>query len=245
MKKHTKLLMATAAICLGLTGIASAAVIAQEDFTYTPDGTGLLGEDGGSGFDTAYTASGTGTSITVTTGVATTTAAHNGNFRSLTNNLGSSGELWVSIDMGDSAGTTYGGLSFFNGTAEPLYIGMQGGTWRLALPSTTGPDSGVSFSGFKTGVAKITLGAGATGTVSLWVGDNAIDVVDVSGDADTTVTGFALTGADKIRLQGGAGISFDNLIMGDTYQDVGAVPEPATMSLLALGGIAMLRRRKK
>ena len=40
-------------------------------------------------------------------------------------------------------------------------------------------------------------------------------------------------------------VDYDEIRMGTSYADVAPVPEPATLSLLALGGLAMLRRRRE
>ena len=43
-------------------------------------------------------------------------------------------------------------------------------------------------------------------------------------------------------MNGGDMIYFDNLVIGETWGDV--IPEPATMTLLAFGSLALLRRKK-
>lgn len=52
--------------------------------------------------------------------------------------------------------------------------------------------------------------------------------------SDSTFNDFGHVGVDMFRNQSAL-----------DYIEVGAVPEPATLSLLGLGGLAMLRRRKK
>lgn len=84
--------------------------------------------------------------------------------------------------------------------------------------------------GIKTAVAKITLGAGASSTVELWVGPVGAPV-DVSGAALLTVTTANLEGVDGIRIMGqdfGSGVnsSFDNLLVGTNVADVDATDTP-------------------
>lgn len=72
-----------------------------------------------------------------------------------------------------------------------------------------------------------------TGTYRPFIGDPDVNNVEVfDGDLDTEVLGYTFTGA--------AGDIGSGSVLG-----VHLVPEPATMGLLALGGLAVLRRRRK
>ena len=209
-----------ALVCASLLGSAArsqADVLVAEDFSYA-DG-GLNGQNGGKGFSNPWTSS-----TNLTGGVPTGNSAST---RSLAAPFPSSGTLWLSFDWGFASNphpqAQFGGLTFFEGGTERFLIGdvWDTGVWGLNGGSaTTEPNHG----GMKTGVAKITLGAGETSTVELWVGPTG-SPVDVSGAPMTTATGRDLDGVDSIRIMGSsydANIdqSFDNLIIGTTAADV-------------------------
>ena len=196
-------------------------VLVSEDFTYA-DG-GLNGQNGGTGFSNAWSSS-----TNVTGGVV---QGNNHSFRSLSTVFGNSGTLWVSFDWGyvskPSENASYGGLAFNKAGGERLIIGNTWpGTghdvWRIG---GLGPTTELNYQGMKTGVAKITLGAGATSTVDLWVGSTG-SPVDVSGPALATATGRDLEGVDEIRIMGldygGVNSAFDHLLIGTTAADVDA-----------------------
>jgi len=227
MKPKPSILAALAgASLLGSVTLSQAGVIVSEDFTYG-DG-GLNGQSGGTGFGAAWSSS-----TNVTGGVS---VGADPSTRSLSTPFPSSGTLWLSFDWGYAAKPTedgsYGGLTFYIGGVEKFLIGNTWPTtghdfWRMNGSGSAGE---TNYGAMKTGVAKITLGAGATSTVELWVGP-AGSPVDVSGPALATATGRDLAGVDGIRIGGGDfGFgnpqSFDNLVIGTSMADVDATAPP-------------------
>ncbi len=242
----THLAVLTVATLIGLASLTQAAVIVSDNFDY-PDGP-LAGQNGGTGFSNAWQS----TSLDVSSGIAIGNSDSRRDFTA--NPFGSSGTRWVSFDWGFASRPaddgSFGGLTFYISGTETFMIGN---TWP-----TVGHDKwGMSGSGLsavdnypmmKTGVAKITLGVGATSMVELWVGPTGA-LVDVSGPALLTTTNATMAGVDGIRIGGstfGAGVnqSFGNLVIGTEMTDVAAVPEPSTALLGGLGLIvAILARR--
>ncbi len=89
--------------------------------------------------------------------------------------------------------------------------------------------SDLFFGGFlSTPAPSFTIGTLTVGTTGLATGDYQI-LVD--GDADVGLSFIALDAAEEL-LFGSAGVTV-------------LVPEPATLALLGLGGIAVLRRRRR
>jgi autotransporter-associated beta strand protein len=229
--KNRPLAALTCASFLGSAALSQADLLVSEDFSYS-DG-GLNGQNGGTGFSNAWTSS-----ANVSGGVVT---ANNVATRSLSAPFADSGTLWISFDWGYSAkpseNGSYGGLTFFVGGSEKFLIGntWPGSGHDVWLMNNATPTSAPNYPGMQTAVAKITLGAGATSTVELWVGPTD-SPVDVSGPPLTTATGRELAGVDGIRINGvdfGNGAnnqSFDNLRIGTTLADVDATdtPPPAT-----------------
>jgi hypothetical protein len=198
-----------------LAASSQATVIASDDFAV--DGP-LDGSTGGIGFTNAWS----GGTYTINTGLVSGTG---NSLRSLASTLGSSGTLWVSFDMARTAGDSYGGLSFFEESTERLIIGdwFKKGVWGLDAKNGQRPITDISIDGIKTAVAKITLGAGATSAVELWVGENDTDPVDCSGLADASVTSVNLENAGILRIGSGFTMDFADLIIADSAAEVGAI----------------------
>ncbi len=218
----------TFASLLGLASLLQASVLVSEDFSYTNGA--LSGKNGGTGFSNAWSNSG----FNVAAGVA---SADTEALRSFTaHTFGNSGTIWISYDWGYAAkpseNSSYGGLTFFAGGSERFLIGNPWpgsghDKWQMNGSSQS---SEINYGGMKTAVAKITLGAGATSTVELWVGPTG-SPVNVSGAPIATATGRNLEGVDGIRIGGndfGADNpqSFDHLLIGTTAADVDATSPP-------------------
>ena len=90
------------------------------------------------------------------------------------------------------------------------------------------------------------VGDGGSGPArfSAYLDGNLLGSVDVTIAGDVTYNfGALFAGIDELRVSVIDGhFTFDNLVWDD---DVAAVPEPASLALLVLGGIAFAARRRK
>ena len=105
---------------------------------------------------------------------------------------------------------------------------MSGGSLTVAF----GGDRGIYVAGTDTGSAINLLGGSFTVINMAGAGFDNLDI--------------AMFGADGGTLTSGTGINIDTSVGGQTtYTSTAAIPEPTSMSLLALGGLALLRRRRR
>jgi autotransporter-associated beta strand protein len=230
--RRTPFAALTCVAFLGSAALTQADVLVSENFDSYADGA-LNGANGGTGFSDAWNSP-----INVGGGLVGGNAP---SFRNFTGNtFGNSGTLWVSFDWGYNSAPTengsYGGLTFYAGGGERFLIGNTWpgsghDVWRMSNGGTT---SELNHPVMKTAVARITLGAGSTSTVELWVGPTG-SPVDVSGPALATVTTANLEGVDGIRIMGqdfgGVHSAFDNFIIGETAADVDATDTPPPTAL--------------
>jgi hypothetical protein len=84
--------------------------------------------------------------------------------------------------------------------------------------------------------------------VTLWIDPDlsageAGNVPEVDTDGGADIDGGDVY--DRIALYGWCPTSFDELRVGTTWEDMSAVPEPATLGVLALGGMAVVIRRRR
>jgi hypothetical protein len=94
-------------------------------------------------------------------------------------------------------------------------------------------------------------GEATAGTISLTLpnapGAYTLDVLNPTNTDlnEGALLNFGFGGADPATNWRGDGLGDALLTGGQTTFEVGVIPEPATLSLLALGGLAAFRRRRK
>lgn len=130
--------------------------------------------------------------------------------------LNEPGELVEAVDeSGDGLSTTTKALVVANFT-------QSGNDWTLDLylnPDSSGPSS-ATHSGTRTFTDS-----------------------NVTGDLGNVV--FFVGGDNTSLAEGPSEFDFDDLRVGESFSDVVVIPEPTTLALLALGGVAALLRRRR
>lgn len=255
--------LATAPLFLAIIAAnANGAAVLSDDFGY-PDGN-LAGQ----GSWTAYTAgtaavqlsSGTVAEVPAATGSTLEIAR-----RPLSQTFNTAGtSLFYGIDINVSATSTSGdwlmGLSSTGGSyGAKLNIKSSGSGYVLGWNVGSGNSTaqyGSTVLSYNTPVRVVMrydFVSGATNDAgAIYV--NPTDASDVSlNTAYYTTTTFATTQADVSTVAAfnlhkggtsGPSMTIDNLVVGG-WSDVSAVPEPTSLALLALGSVAMLRRRNR
>ena len=149
--------------------------------------------------------------------------------------------LWFSalMEVDQSVGVSYAGVSLFDGLTEKLFFGQRIGNkkWGMERYGLGGVDSTISTVSNVTGFLVVELD-GVAGVARLYVNPATLGgSAPVTASASMTFTNFSF---DTFRIQSGGTerLDVDELRFGTTYADVTplAIPEPATAMLLAFGG---------
>lgn len=173
---------------------------------------------------------------------------HSGSFLNLTRALGAGEILTLTFTSAESAGEmftgggAYAGMSFYIGGSEKFFIGDPGGGQ---------PVNGWSLDGFAGGSGLVQSGLGAeavTGvfTYSYDTGNATLTVSDGVDSASIARTYDPAQAIDRFRIQsGGTGTPQTNGIAIDSFSIVAAVPEPASLGLLAWGALGLMLWARK
>lgn len=151
----------------------------------------------------------------------------------------------------------------WNAGSYGVGVDVQGGNWHLQdIASGTYTDTGVARTvnetylmvlkmEFLTGEEWVDAGnpgdwANGADDVTLYVNPTpGLAAPDVVGTKITTSTDFAILNCHFKPGNGYNEGAADEFRLGETYADVTPIPEPMTVALLGLGGLAVLRRRSR
>ena len=223
-----------------LAGSSFGAILATDDFSYT----GALTANGWVNYSGTGSISSDGSVATVGTGAEDISLGFSDQ---LTGNVFASFELTVDSL---SSGGTYN-FGFIDGSTMESRFGLvaSGSGFALAVfgtgTSSLGSSSELAFSTSYF----VTIGYNATTfTHSLWLDSDGSN----EGSPDLTYNQGSNTGIDGFFLRqaapfqdGSNTFDVDDLVVASTFGEAApAIPEPATMSLLGLGALAMVLRRR-
>lgn len=226
------------------------AIIASEDFSYA-DTPNLDGANGGTGFGTAW--SDQGGTYEVLSGEAVGTGNYRRDFDATAISAWAAEDVvWGSFDM-QVVGTIqqWAGLSIYSGGSELSIVGdwFNQGVWSMDWKSPQSRvETTIAHDGTdRTAVIKFDI---ANQQIDVWVGDNTTDPIDVAQPSDMMVaTSTAIGAVDGIRLGSNGSVTsfdlyYDNIVFATSFEEVGAIPEPATCLLLGVAGLGVFARRR-
>lgn len=264
--KNSLQTLAFAAVLIAFSAQHShATILLSESFDYSTGN--LAGQAGGTGFTGAWTTVGDAGAATVQAGsLAYSTLATSGNKTYVSPNVAASGAsrtfsnmnsgtVYMSFLINQDEGTRFFALRLYDGAAQNLLIGRgtAGTSWILGNTLGVAQDTGVAATLDTTFLMVLRIDFNASGAnerLRLYV-NPTLGTEPLTAQVDgTTTSSFQINKLDIAGGQTGGGNTvskgwFDEIRFGTTYADVTPVPEPATLALLSLGGLAVLFLRRR
>lgn len=166
----------------------------------------------------------------------------------------------VMVDLGTFGGEASSGMAMNNlghgtGTSQTADSGTTPTTWishvfwydgALHDRGTLGGDwansGGVNDADVIVGRSTIDIGTGSNGTFHAFIYENGV-MSDLNNMIPAN-SGFTLLGATGINMKGQIAVNAVDSLGQNHALLLNPVPEPASLSLALLGGLAMLRRRR-
>jgi len=242
-----------------LASNAQGAIIAEDSFSYAVGGLDSSGDAADPGWSEDWRGGGSIVAGSLVDGTGTlTTSGNQGNvdtgrnFRGLDTAYGETGTVYLSFLQQYSATGAFYAFELHDGGDADGVRTLAIGAGASGNPYGAFSDvNGGSFTAFGSDpvgsanliVLKFTFGAGATDVVDIFLNPDpaaaepAATVTLAAGNYAFDRLGFAQFVS---RTQ-----SIDEIRLGDTFADVTPVPEPTSLVLLGLGGVMMLRRRRR
>ncbi len=143
-------------------------------------------------------------------------------------------------------GGFFGGLNLFANSEERALIGNGWESLEYTVSGKNGnptDESGIAYVVGSTVrlVGKLTIiDGGDPDVLDLFVNQ----ATEGTPDASITSTTHAFEGFNNIRNRNNGQVTIANLIIADDYASASVIPEPASLALLSLGGLMMIRCRR-
>jgi MYXO-CTERM domain-containing protein len=149
------------------------------------------------------------------------------------NNLGHGTGTAQTADSGTTSATWISHVFWYNGTLHDC--GTLGGDWANS--------GGVNDADVIVGRSTITPGTGANGAFHAFIYYQGGVMTDLNNLIPAN-SGFTLTGANGINMAGQICVNATDSLGQQHALLLNPTPEPATLTLALLGGLALLRRRR-
>ena len=178
-------------------------------------------------------------------------------YRNLSTIYGASGQTWISLlGQGSTEGSNWAGLSLFNISIIPttedqevMMVGEWSNDWSIVDYPTPGNGVGVASTSSAANEAflvyQIELGTSTGYTINMWVNPLLGSSLSTTPNATYTNTTDTFPGFDQLVLHSGTQATFGQIRIGTSYADVAPIPEPATLGLVAVGGLGLLLISRK